>query len=103
MDMNPKIQTLFKTRDEAVAKNDKYLFLSTQLKEIDGSSSIGYLDTDHMTTTILHAHKHDHEPNVWIVFVREDYFTKSDLSHSNYLLYKITDIRGDFTVTDIRW
>ena len=103
MDMNPKIQTLFKTRDEAVAKKDKSLFLSTQLKEIDGSSSGGYLDTDHMTTTILHVHKHDREPNVWIVFVREDFFTKSDFSHSGYLLYTVTANPDGLIISDIRW
>lgn len=101
--MNRKIQTLFKTRDQAVAKKDKKLFLSTQIKEIDGSSSKGYLDIDRMKTTILHVHKDEFESNVWIVFAREDFFQANKLTHHGYLLYTVVDRKGELIISNIRW
>ena len=101
--MNKKIQSLFKTRDEAVAKKDKELFLSTQIKEIDGSSSKGYLDIERMKTTILHVHKDEFEPNVWTVFVREDFFRSDKLTHHGYLIYTVVDRKGELIISNIRW
>lgn len=101
--MNKKIESLFKIRDEAVSKKDKKLFLSTQIKEIDGSSSKGYLDTDRMKTTILHVHRAESESNVWIAFVREDFFQSDKLTHHGYLLYTVVDRKGELIISNIRW
>ncbi len=101
--MNNQIQSLFKTRDAAILKKDKKLLLSTQIKEIDGSSSQGYLDTERMETTILHLHQDQFEDNVWIVFVREEYFQSGKLSHHDYLLYTVVNRKGELIVSNIRW
>lgn len=101
--MNKKIQSLFKTRDKAVSKKDRKLFLSTQIKEIDGSSSKGYLDIDRIKTIILHVHKAELEPNVWIAFVREDFFQSGKLTHHGYLLYTVVDRKGELIISNIRW
>jgi hypothetical protein len=101
--MKQEITALFQTRDDAVQSKNKQLFLSTQTKEIDESASDGYLANDKMTTTVLHVHAHDHQPQSWIAFVREDYFTKDELTHSGYLLYTIIGRNGGLIISDIRW
>lgn len=84
-------------------KKDVELFKSTQIREIDGSSSKGYLDTDRMKTTILHVHQAESEPNVWIIFVKEDFFQSDKLTHHGYLLYTVVDRNGELIISNIRW
>ncbi|MBU1000618.1 hypothetical protein KKE78_04465 [Patescibacteria group bacterium] len=101
--MNKRIQSLFRARDEAVLSNDKKLFLSTQIKEIDGSSSKGYLDIERMKSTILHVHEDEFEKNVWIVLVREDFFKSNKLTHHGYLIYTVVKRKEEFIISNIRW
>ena len=102
-DTTPKIKAVFKTRDGAVTTNDKKLFLSTQIKEIDGSSSKGYLSIERMKSTILHIHKDEIEDNVWMVFVKEEYFTSNKPTHHGYLIYTVVSRNNKLIISDNRW
>ena len=99
------IKTVFQKRDKAVAKKDRKLFLSTQLKnlEIKGSYSTGYLKLSKLKSKVLHLDKDDKNSNSWIVFVKERYYQNRKFSHKGYLLYKIISDNGEFVIYDIVW
>ncbi|MCA9371828.1 hypothetical protein KC726_02925 [Candidatus Woesebacteria bacterium] len=98
------VSSLFQTRDRAVKKTDKNLFLSTQGGvEIEKSGSRGYMETDELKTTVLATHKDRVQKNLIVVFVEEEYFYGGVFSHSQYLLYKILQNDELLTVVDIVW
>lgn len=80
-----EITTLFHLRDEAVSKKDRVLFLSTQVEEINGASSVGYHVQDQLSTVILAIAKTGALTQV--AFVKETYFTGGEKSHDSFLIY----------------
>uniref|UniRef100_A0A7C4R8Q2 Uncharacterized protein n=1 Tax=candidate division CPR3 bacterium TaxID=2268181 RepID=A0A7C4R8Q2_UNCC3 len=101
--MENQIKKIFKTRDEAVIKNDLHLFLSTQTGEIAKSGSEGYLKTGKLVSTVLHVHNDNQDPNLWVVLVQEDYFFDGNFSHRSYLLYKIVKQNKKMLIAEIVW
>ncbi|MBI4451920.1 hypothetical protein HY637_00690 [Candidatus Woesearchaeota archaeon] len=99
------INALFQKRDKAVAKKDKKLFLSTQLKnlEIKNSYSTGYFKLSKIKSKVLHLDKDDKKNNSWIAFVKEEYYQNDKFSHKGYLMYKLIKDNNRFVVHDIVW
>ena len=83
--MKDDISLLFQTRDTAVEKQDRKLFLSTQVDEILGGSSDGYLGINKMKSEVLHVH--DETEITKVVFVKETYFPPKTESYSSYPVY----------------
>lgn len=88
-----EINKIFKTRDQAILKKDKELFLSTQIGEIRDSSSDGYLSIGKMVTEVLAVEKINEITKM--VSVKETYYVKSKKSHSILLIYYLVNtVRG---------
>ena len=83
--MRNEIAALFETRDEAVRKEDKALFLSTQVSEIELGSSDGYLSLEDLTTEVLYIH--DESELEKFVLVKETYKQSGKDPRSAFLLY----------------
>lgn len=102
--MKRRIIDLFSIRDIAVKNNDPVLFLSTQNgQEIDGSKSSGYLSLDSMKSEILHIHQDEEQNGLYVVFVKESYFSAKIVTHTQYLLYKALINDGRVDIVDIVW
>jgi hypothetical protein len=80
-----EITALFNTRDEAVSKKDRKLFLSTQVEEISDASSAGYLTQDKLSTVVLATANTGKLTQV--AFVKETYFAGGEKSHDCFLIY----------------
>ena len=99
-----EIIELLAKRDKAVAKGDLTLFLSTQVSEISGSSSDGYLSTDKLESTLVAAHENEVDPNHIVGIVEEKYWNHNQYSHKGYLLYHFRKHgSGDTLVEAIAW
>ena len=85
------IKDLFRIRDRAVKNKDERLFLSTQIREIPGSGSAGYLSTDALKTTILNISSEDAFKLTKTVAVKETYFVKGKKSHEGILIYHLVN------------
>jgi hypothetical protein len=91
--MRNDIEALFETRDEAVRKQDRPLFLSTQISEIEFGSSEGYLSFEDMTTDVLYIH--DESELEKVVLARETYKHAGTNPRSSFLIYFLTStIKG---------
>ena len=86
--MRNDIETLFETRDEAVRKRDRPLFLSTQVSEVELGSSEGYLSLEDITTDVLCIH--DESELEKVVLVRETYKHAGNSPRSSFLVYFLT-------------
>lgn len=98
-----KIGELFRIRDRAVLLKDKDMFLSTQIGEISGSMSRGYLENQKQESEVLHVERDDQDPHLWIVLVREKYYRDEDLWRQGYLMYKLNARGADILITEIIW
>ena len=83
--MKDDISLLFQTRDTAVEKQDRKLFLSTQVDEIRGGSSDGYLAIKKMKSEVLYTH--DERDITKVVLVKETYFPPKTEPYSSYPVY----------------
>jgi hypothetical protein len=83
--MNNQIEALFEARDEAVRKDDRQLFLSAQISEIELGSSEGYLSLEDLTTEVVHIH--DESELEKVVLVKETYKGPGKSPRSSFLLY----------------
>ncbi len=93
MENNNKIISLFKVRDEAVKKQDRKLFLSTQVGEIENGGSDGYLAIDTLKSEVLHIHNESDYTKV--VFVKETYNPKGNDPYNSFPVYFLVDtIKG---------
>jgi hypothetical protein len=91
-----EITTLFHTRDEAVSKKDRTLFLSTQVEEISNASSAGYLAQDKLSTVVLATVNTGELTQV--AFVKETYFTAGEKSHDCFLIYFLVNTLGGWKI-----
>ncbi len=86
--MSNEIEALFEARDEAVRKDDRPLFLSAQVSEIELGSSEGYLSLEELTTEVVHIH--DESEIEKVVLVKETYRESGKSPRSSFLLYFLT-------------
>jgi hypothetical protein len=87
--MRNEIEAIFETRGEAVRKEDRPLFLSTQVSEIElGGSSEGYLSLEDLITEVLYIH--DESELEKFVLVKETYKQSGKDPRSAFLLYFLT-------------
>ncbi|MBW2998455.1 hypothetical protein KY321_02855 [Candidatus Woesearchaeota archaeon] len=95
-----KILDLFELRDEAISKQNKDLFLSTQFefKEIKNSSSKDYLALSELNSEVLHVVVED---GSYIVMVAETRYKNKKESHA-YLLYYIREEEGSYFIYDMK-
>ncbi len=100
---NNSIKALFKTRDEAIEKHDQKLFLSTQIKEIPKSWSVGYIELSKLISTVLHIHQDEKNKSLWVVLVKETYYFDDTYSHETYLLMKIHQKNEKVLISEIVW
>jgi hypothetical protein len=98
-----KILELFEDRDEAVLKKDRGMFLSTQVKEIQGSMSGGYMKLEKMESEVLGVVEAGTTGLVRVVAVREKYWQKSGESHEALLLYHLVESKEGWKVYKIVW
>lgn len=98
--MEKEITKLFKTRDEAVLKQDSKLFQSTQLPDIEYSSVQGYLAIDNLKTEVLFSHKDS--PSVRLILVKEIYKPEGKPAYSAYVLYSVVHTEKGWLVYKIR-
>jgi hypothetical protein len=94
------VEALFRTRAEAVKKQDRSLFLSTQVSEIDLGSSEGYLSLEEMTTDVLYVHAESELER--IVLVKETYKRPNKDEHSSFLMYFLTQTIKGWRVYRVR-
>lgn len=79
------ITALFKTRDTAIQKQDRELFVSTQVDEIERGSSEGYLGVEHLTSEVLYVH--DVNELEKVAFVKETYAPSHNITYRSYVTY----------------
>lgn len=83
------IKALFEKRDKAVLKQDRKLFLTTQIAEIEHGSSDGYLAIESLKSEVLYIHEENDIEKV--VFVKETYFPKGKDPYSSFPVYFLTN------------
>lgn len=91
MRVNREIKEIFLLRERAVKQKDRKLFLSTQIDEIAGSSSHGYLSIDKLETKILAIDFRSEDKLATVVVSKETYFFKGKKSHSALLIYHLVN------------
>ncbi|KKQ32255.1 hypothetical protein A2362_00795 [Candidatus Curtissbacteria bacterium RIFOXYB1_FULL_41_59] len=101
MQITSEIKDIFSTRDKAVAKQDEKLFLSTQIAEIEGGSSEGYLDIDKMKTEVLYVLNESEIEKV--VFAKETYLPKGKKSHHGFIIYFLTNTVKGWKIYKVRY
>lgn len=84
-----EIKQLFKTRDLAVHKQDRELFVSTQVDEIERGSSEGYLGVENLHSEVLHIHGENDVEKV--VFVKETYAPSHNIPYTSYVVYYLVN------------
>lgn len=98
--MEKDIIKLFKTRDEAVLKQDAELFRSTQLPDVEYSSVQGYFSIDNLKTEVLFIHKDS--PSARLVLVKETYKPKDKPAYFSYVLYFLTATEKGWLIYKVR-
>jgi hypothetical protein len=101
--MKNDIEALFSTRDEAVRKQDRSLFLSTQVSEIEFGVSKGYLSLEDMTTEVIYIHDESELENV--VLVKETYKQPDETDEnprSSFLVYFLTNTVKGWRIYRVR-
>ncbi|MDP3988430.1 MAG: hypothetical protein Q8P80_04785 [Candidatus Levybacteria bacterium] len=101
MNIPKEITKLFLTRDKAVGKNDKELFLSTQVGEIEYSSVEGYFSIDVLKTEVLYIYSESDLEKV--VFVKENYFPKKKVSRISFIIYFLANTVGGWKIYKLRY
>lgn len=96
-----EITKLFKARDRAVKNNDLKLFSSTQLREIENSSSRGYISNEEMKSKIITGQKLNSV--TYKIAVKEKYYKNNKLSHTGLLFYFIVNTQIGWKIFDILW
>lgn len=86
LSMDAEIKALFKVRDKAVRTQNRELFLSTQLAEVEHLNSLaGYFDARTMVSEVLAIHpKSDIEV---VVFVKEMYVAEESDPTDGFVVY----------------
>ncbi len=94
---------IFKMRDTAVKTKKKDLFLSTQINNVDIGRSLwsGYLELSDLVSRVLYIHHEEKSENLWIVFVKEEYYKNKKFTHAAYLLYYVTKIGSESKISAI--
>ena len=100
MAASDEIKKLFETRDEAVTRQDKRRFLSTQVSEIENGSSSGYISIDKLKSEVLYAHTESELEKV--VFVKETYTPRGKESHSSFPVYFLTNTVKGWMIYKVR-
>lgn len=98
--MNNEIVALFETRDEAVRKDDRPLFLSAQVSEIELGSSEGYLSLEDLTTEVVYIH--DESELEKVVLAKETYKEPGKSPRSSFLLYFLTNTVQGWRIYRVR-
>lgn len=96
-----EIKSLFSKRDQAVSKNNKLLFLSTQLDEIEDSYSSGYLSTGKLETKVLLVYPEDKSVLTKVAFVQETYYNNGRKSHQGFLMYFLVNTNKGWKIYKI--
>lgn len=100
MKTQEEIEKLFRTRDEAVTKQDKRLFLSTQIAEIEHGSSEGYLSIGQLKSEVLYVHTENDLEKV--VFVKETYSPKGKAPYTSFPVYFATNTVDGWKIYKVR-
>jgi hypothetical protein len=101
LQMNNDIEHLFRTREEAVRKQDRPLFLSTQVSsEIVFGSSDGYLSLEDITTEVINIY--DESELEKVVFVKETYKQPDTNPRSSFLVYFLTNTVQGWRIYRVR-
>lgn len=82
------IQKIFQTRDQAVKKQDRGVFLSTQVAEIERGGSAGYLGVGSLRSEVLQIY--DESELEKVVFVKETYSTDKD-PYDAFVVYHLVN------------
>jgi hypothetical protein len=99
--MNNDIEHLFRTREEAVRKQDRPLFLSTQVSsEIVFGSSEGYLSLEDITTEVIYIY--DESELEKVVLVKETYKQPDKNPRSSFLVYFLTNTVQGWRIYRVR-
>lgn len=85
MNISEEIKTIFITRDTAVRKHDRNLFLSTQLAEIEYSAWEGYSSIEKLTSEVLFVYEKTELEA--IVLVKETYSPREKEPYSSFPVY----------------
>jgi hypothetical protein len=100
--MNDKsIMQLFKTRDKAVKDQDRELFISTQVDEIERGSSEGYLGVENLKTEVLHVHQENELET--IVFVKEIFSPSHNISYASYIIYYLVNTVKGWKIYKVKY
>lgn len=83
--MEEDVKTIFSVRDRAVRTQNRDLFLSSQVGEIDYGASEEYLTADRMETEVLAIHPVS-EIEV-VVFVKEMYIREDEDPYTAFPVY----------------
>lgn len=93
MKSDEEIIKLFETRDQAVKNQNRDLFLSTQIAEIEHGSSDGYLEVENLSSKVLCVHNENDLEKV--VFVKETSAPTGKEKYSSFPVYFLTNtIKG---------
>lgn len=99
--MDNDIKKLFTTRDEAVKKQDRKLFLSTQVGEIENSSVEGYFGIKHLRSNVLCIY--DEGDLEKIVFVKETYSPPKKDPYSSFPVYNLVKTIKGWKIYKLKW
>ncbi len=98
------IQAVLNERCAAIASKDLAAFQKTQLQEIPGSTSEGYMLVDTLRAEALSVHVDQEDPTLILSLVLETYLHGGTPSHRGYLLYFFRRFNdGTYKVADICW
>lgn len=100
MKITSEITKLFKTRDQAVKKQDRKLLLATQIAEIEHGSNDGYLAIYSLKTEVLYVHTESEIEK--IVFVKETYAPKGKDPYGSFPVYFLTNTTNGWKIYRVR-
>ena len=92
-----EIETLLKTRDEAVQKKDSELFKTTQTSGAIGTSADGYMKYEKMETELVALRPYnDWTADKMVGFVKETFYKNENektwkSAYSMYIFQKVSD------------
>jgi hypothetical protein len=86
-----EIRKLFGKRDKAVSNNNDLLFLGTQIDEIQGSSTEGYLSLQKLESKVLSVYPEDNTVLTKKAFVMETYHHKGKKARQGFLVYHLVN------------
>lgn len=92
------VKTIFKTRDKAISKKDRNLFLSTQAGELLNCSFEGYVSVGELHTEVLHVYQEKGDMLHNVVFVKENYIPKDKPSYASFVTYYLIDTKQGWKI-----